>query len=270
MKILICDDEPMVRLGLISMLDEIEPNTHDYIQVENGLELIEAVSEHPDIAFVDIQMPLLDGLGAIEKAREKSPATRWFLVTGHSKFEYAKKAISLGITDYLLKPVGVQDILNVMQKVNKIKSNDNLVKKYFKAITDIDFDVTSSQSIASKIQVLTDIDNNTEFQADIVSKAKAYIQSNYFKDIGVDSIADNIGITPNYLSRLFREQTGVRLKDYITQLKIDKAKTLLDTSGLSIKNVAREVGYHNAKYFTKVFFKVTALTPSEYIKRNTE
>jgi len=268
MKILICDDEPMVRLGLISMLEEIEPDIHDYIQAENGLELIDAVMEQPDIAFVDIQMPLMDGLGAIEKAKEKSPATRWFLVTGHSKFEYAKKAISLGITDYLLKPVGVSDISNVMKKVNRLKSNDHLVKKYLKAITDVDFDVTSSQSIASKIQTITDIGNNPEFQADIVSKAKAYIQSNYCKDIGVDSIADILGITPNYLSRLFREQTGVRLKDHITQLRIEKAKSLINTPGYSIKKVAEEVGYYSARHFSKVFFKVTGKTPSEF--RETE
>lgn len=264
MKILICDDEPMIRLGIISMLEELESGAYEYIQAENGLELIEKAAQRPDVAFVDIQMPHMDGLEAIEKAKEKSPVTRWFLLTGHSKFEYAQKAIRLEIADYLLKPVGVGDIKNVMQKVSGLKSSDNLVKSYLKSVTDKDFDVSSSQSLATQIQSMTDMGDSPKFRADIVSKTKAYVKSHYREDIGISSIADSLGITPNYLSRLFKEQTGVRLKDYITHLKIDKAKELLASSGLSVKSIATEVGYYSSKHFSKVFLKATGSTPSEY------
>jgi two-component system response regulator YesN len=68
---------------------------------------------------VDIRMPGLDGLGAIERARALSPQTRWIILTSHSSFEYAKKAIQLGVTDYLLKPVSPRDLAELLGRVER-------------------------------------------------------------------------------------------------------------------------------------------------------
>ena len=260
----------MVRLGLKSIFEELEPGKHEYLEASNGLELIEKAVHSPDIAFVDIQMPQMDGLDAIEEARVISPSTKWFLLTGYSEFQYAQRALRMGISDYLLKPVGLQDILQVMQKVSSLKSNGNLVKRYLKAVTDMDFDVSSPQSMARKIQSVTDMGVSGEIRADIVSRAKAYIQSRYKEYIGVNSIADHLGITPNYLSRLFREQTGMRMTDYLSRMRINKAKTLLVSSGMTVKSIAEKVGYYSAKHFTKVFIKIEGMTPSEYQRKAEE
>jgi len=266
MLILICDDEPMVRIGLKSMLEELEPGVHSYIEAANGYELLEKASLFPDLAFVDVQMPVMDGLSAIEAARETSPATKWFLLTGYSHFEYAQKAIQLGISDYLLKPVGIKEIAEVMDKVHKWNTDSKLVKSYLKIVTDVDFDLSSPQRMASQIQEMTDTQSSGQPYADIVSKAKSYVQSHYQNDIGVDLIAGHLNITPNYLSRVFRSQTGVKLIEYLSEVRISKAKSLLKNPNIAIKNVARLVGYHNSKHFTKVFCKMTGKTPSEYQK----
>ncbi|WP_069998682.1 response regulator [Cellulosilyticum sp. I15G10I2] len=120
MIILLADDERMVRLGLKSMLDELYPNNHTYIEAKNGKELINLALEHkPHIAFVDINMPLINGLLAIEACKCKTSLTQWLMLTGYSDFEYAKQAIKLGVSDYLLKPVSIQELSEVMQKTEK-------------------------------------------------------------------------------------------------------------------------------------------------------
>ena len=111
MKILIADDERMVRLGLINMLEELYPSKHEFTQVKNGKEMLEhAEKEKSDIAFVDIKMPLVDGLSALEKYRDLCPDTVCFILSGYSDFEYARTALNLGVVKYLLKPVS-RDIL---------------------------------------------------------------------------------------------------------------------------------------------------------------
>jgi len=264
MLIIICDDEPMVRIGLKSILEELEPSAHVYMEAVNGRELIDKAAQRPDLGFVDIQMPVMDGLTAIEAAIEFSPATKWFLLTGHSQFTYAQRAIQLGISDYLLKPVGIREIAEVMAKVNQWKNNNNLVQCYLKDITNMDFDLSSPKSIAIQAKKITAAQNSRHPPADIISKAKAYAQSHYHDNISVNSIAGHLNITPNYLSRIFHSQTGVKLIDYLSEVKISKAKRLLQNPNITIKDVAEHVGYYNAKHFAKVFYKFVGLTPSEY------
>ena len=266
MLILICDDENIVRVGLISILEELEPGKFTFIEAKNGVELIEMANQNPDVAFVDIEMPVMNGLDAIEQASCKSPKTKWFILTGYSEFAYAQQALRLGITDYLLKPVGKKEISQAMQKAKSLVSDDKLVKQYLKSVTDIDFNASSTQNIAKQIKNVTDLGDDDVFRMDIVSKAKAYLQSHYKEHIGVNTIAEKLSITPNYLSRLFREQTGMRLTDYLTQMRMEKAKALLKLQGNSVKYVAEQVGYYNAKHFANVFMKVVGLTPSEYRK----
>lgn len=120
MIILLADDERMVRLGLKNMLEELYPNTHTYIEAKNGQELIELASQYkPHIAFVDIKMPLLDGLSAIDKCKTLTPSTEWMMLTGYSEFNYAREALRLGVTDYLLKPVGLKELSEVIAKTSE-------------------------------------------------------------------------------------------------------------------------------------------------------
>ena len=120
MKILIADDEKLVRYSIKSMLEELHVPARSISAACDGLELVEAAGRlAPDIALVDIRMPGLDGLGAIERARALSPRTRWIILTSHSSFEYARKAIQLGVSEYLLKPVSPRDLAEVLGRVER-------------------------------------------------------------------------------------------------------------------------------------------------------
>ena len=118
MKIVIADDERIIRLSLISMIEELKLMDCSIVQCKNGKEMIDAVNSlKPEIVFVDIKMPLFNGLEAIEQCKNNSKNTEFIITSGFSEFEYARKAIQLGVYDYLLKPI---DPINLSVIINKI------------------------------------------------------------------------------------------------------------------------------------------------------
>jgi two-component system response regulator YesN len=98
----------------------------------------------------------------------------------------------------------------------------------------------------------------------LVTKAKKYIMDNYSGEISLNEVAAAISISPGYLSTIFRQETGIRFTDYVTEVKICQAKKLLQESVYKIYEISEMLGYQNAYYFSKVFKKVTGMTPSEY------
>lgn len=109
MKCLIADDEYLVRFTLQDMLEDLADQGkfmfESITQVSHGSELLRLLPEvKPDVVFVDIRMPDLNGLEAMEKGILLSPSTQWIILTGYSEFDYARKAISLNAIAYLLKP----------------------------------------------------------------------------------------------------------------------------------------------------------------------
>lgn len=137
MFILLADDERMVRLGLEAMLDELYPYEHIYIHAKNGKQMIEQiVRQPPDIAFVDIKMPLMNGLDALSECRKKSPYTSWIILSGYADFHYAQTAISLSVLAYILKPISIETLKSLMEKVIKSKSL-NLEQKHSSFCHDI-------------------------------------------------------------------------------------------------------------------------------------
>ncbi|MDT4761092.1 response regulator [Sphaerochaeta sp. PS] len=102
---LIADDELIIRRGLQKMLEK-DPAIELVGEAEDGeLALMLCLEKKPDLAFVDINMPFLDGLSFIERLRQNSPSTLVIVISGYDDFEYARKAIQLGVFAYLLKPV---------------------------------------------------------------------------------------------------------------------------------------------------------------------
>lgn len=98
-----------------------------------------------------------------------------------------------------------------------------------------------------------------------VKTALAIIQNNYWQDISLNSVADEIGISASYLSTLFKSETSMNFTHYVNQFRIKKALIMLRESSLSIEQIAKECGYNNYDYFFKVFKKNTGMTPSAYL-----
>lgn len=120
MKLVLADDEALARLTLRSMIADMEAAWDIAGEAANGEELILLVEEHkPDIAIVDIGMPKLNGLEAIRRCQALSPLTNWIIVSGYSEFNYAKQALQIGVSDYLLKPVQPSDLEAALHQIYK-------------------------------------------------------------------------------------------------------------------------------------------------------
>lgn len=119
MLILIADDDRLVRFTVKSILGELLGDSGDaFLEASNGKEMVRLCRERkPDIVFVDIRMPYLDGLEAIEESRKYSPLTEYVIVSGYSDFEYAQRGIRLGVNEYLLKPIDEEQLGPVMEKL---------------------------------------------------------------------------------------------------------------------------------------------------------
>ena len=98
----------------------------------------------------------------------------------------------------------------------------------------------------------------------VIDRALDYIGENYNKDISLDDVSREVNISPYYFSKIFKEATGENFIDYLTTLRIGKAKDLLDNTDKSMKEICMEVGYANPNYFSRIFKKVVGVTPTEY------
>ena len=100
-----------------------------------------------------------------------------------------------------------------------------------------------------------------------VKKAMVYIQENYSKDISLDDVSGQVNISPYYFSKIFKEETGENFIEYLTRVRIDKAKELLVDENVSVKEAGIKSGYSDPNYFSRIFKKQMDMTPSEYKAR---
>lgn len=98
----------------------------------------------------------------------------------------------------------------------------------------------------------------------LISAAKHYIDANYHRDLSLEEVSREIGLSPQYFSRFFKEETGENFIDYLTRIRINEAKRLLRDKNLSVKEVCYQVGYNDPNYFSKIFKKVTGYNPSGF------
>ncbi|NOU96865.1 response regulator [Paenibacillus sp. LMG 31456] len=98
----------------------------------------------------------------------------------------------------------------------------------------------------------------------VLDRAKSYIQRRFTEEISLEDVADFVHLNPHYFSKIFKQQVGETFIDFVTSLRIDKAKALIAMDHLSLKEVCYEVGYKDPNYFSRVFKKVTGVAPSEY------
>jgi two-component system response regulator YesN len=98
--------------------------------------------------------------------------------------------------------------------------------------------------------------------------ATKYMDANYNNNISVDTVAEHVQRSSSYLSRVFKEATGMTVGDYLIQLRIKRATELLESQQHSIEEICGEIGYANVSYFNKIFKTRTGLTPGQYRQRH--
>ena len=115
---IIVDDEKIIRLGLKKMIADYCPQVVVIGEAENGKEALSlTLRENPDICVVDVRMPQMNGLEYIQRAREKGVRSKMVVLSGYADFSYAQQAISQGCSGYLLKPVKINALAELLQKL---------------------------------------------------------------------------------------------------------------------------------------------------------
>lgn len=104
----------------------------------------------------------------------------------------------------------------------------------------------------------------------IIYAAVQYIKNNYMKEITLEEVSKKVCVSPNYFSRMFKNELNQSFIDYLTHLRVEAAKDLILKTNKSMRDICWEVGYNDPNYFTKVFKKVTNLTPSEFKDKRAE
>lgn len=129
MKILVTDDEPLIHISIEKLILSCS-DEYKVFHAYNGREMLELIKEHYFfLALVDIKMPGISGLEAIKQAKELSPLTRYYIMTGFNEFEYAKQAIKLKVDDYLMKPL---DKKTIQETLENAKQMDYMNKREIK------------------------------------------------------------------------------------------------------------------------------------------
>lgn len=110
--------------------------------------------------------------------------------------------------------------------------------------------------------------NSIDYSNHIVRATKEYLELHYADDISLEDMAEHVNISPQYFSKLIKKTTGFNFIDWLSMLRVKKAKELLNNSNLTVKEVCFLVGYKDPNYFSRIFKKRIGITPSEYVKAN--
>lgn len=257
-RLIIVEDEWILRAGLIHSIDWASLDCVVAGEAGNGKEGLDLIlKERPDIVIADIRMPMMDGLEMISAASE---VYRFWsiLLTSYSEFEYARQAITLGVSKYLLKPVNEKMMYETLEQLTEDIKRERLLDKLLQRVQDTG---VSADDDTLQVHMVKDDPCNYYVEA-----ALNEIYENYTRKISLESIADRLEVSSSYLTRKFRETTRRSFLDYLNQYRVIKAIQLMGTGKYRFGEIAEMVGFSSEKHFYGVFRKYTHMTPSEFIK----
>ena len=246
MKILIAEDEQRTRLGLEKLIRGIAGDYELVGTASNGQMALEMILQlRPDVVFVDIKMPFLDGLSLIRAVRAHSLSTEFIVVSAYADFQFAQESISLEVLGYLLKPATRKEIEALLQK-----AETRLAAKRF-------YPTQETRSLREKYPA----------SHPLILRTLDIIQSGYAGKISQKELAQELGLSPEYFSYLFNKNIGVTFSAFLRGYRIERAKALYRSGEVDRREVPYAVGFSDAKYFNKVFREVTGMTPTEFLQR---
>ena len=232
MNLLIADDENLELKVLEKTVKKHFVDELEIFTAGNGRKASQICDEvKPDIALLDIEMPGMNGIELAKYIKEKNTECIIIFITAYDRFDYAIEAMHIKAFDYLLKPWKEERLCELIdtaiENVRSMQKTDSIVHS----------------------------------QKDVI---KDYIDRNYKKDISAKDVAGILGYSDVYFSKVFKQLFDDNFINYLTKIRIDRAKVLLKDVSFNIKEVGKSVGYADSNYFTKVFKRSVGMSPSEY------
>lgn len=241
LQLLIVDDSKWTREGLAQVIDWASLNIEIVSTCSNAEDACEILtSKHIDILITDIKMAGMNGLELAEHVHTMYPHIKIILISAYREFDYAYKAVQLGVSGYILKPIDSEDVLKIIQSILVSQPQSNTAS----AVTD------ASVSSVEKI----------------VASAKKYIDQHiYDPNMSLEDIATELHINYYYLCKCFKKGEGISFTKYVTNKRLQIASDLLSDTNLHIYEICERIGM-NPNNFHGLFRKKFNITPQEYRK----
>lgn len=235
---IIIDDEKYVIKSLKATLRDMAHFTF-VAEFNDGLSALDYLrAEQPDLAFVDVRLPGLNGLELLRQAKAENLPTLFIVISGFADFTYAQTAMLYNALGYCLKPFDRAELLGVLEKARAL---------------------LAARPAPAPVPAGT-----TPTRSRTVNTMLAYLEEHYMDDISMQSLANLCHMSLNYAGQQFRQTMNQTFSSYLTSLRIRRAIELLTSTDLPVSQVAAQVGYRDYFYFAKVFKRATGMTPSSY------
>jgi signal transduction histidine kinase/DNA-binding response OmpR family regulator len=242
------------------LIESFLSDSFQLISVENGsiaLEQLEKMVIPPDIILSDVMMPQMDGYEFTQRVRANAnyEGIPIVLITAKSEKSDSISGFQSGAIDYIIKPFNVRELIariNAHLEMKKLRDrlknqNIQLVEKLKEQIGSQKRTITSTEKIQTVI---------------------AFINENYTDcELDRSKLSEAAGISESYLSRSFKELTGKTIPNYISELRIAKAKELLKMSKYRITDVVYYSGFDSIRHFNRIMKKELGISPTEYRKK---
>lgn len=249
-RILVADDEPIERMVISKTIQDYFGDEIELYQAENGREAIHVFKEKGcQIALMDISMPGINGLDAAEEIRKTDSSCSIIFLTAYDEFDFAKRAIKVHALDYLLKPSTKEELITVLEEAVHLVGQQPA-----------EVEITMSEYEEERRDEKTDLLKNQV----IMEHIRDYMESHYMKNITLQDAAAQLHYSDAYFCRFFKQNFDKNFIMYLSELRVEKAKELLSDVTVNVKDIGHRVGFRDSSYFTKVFKRVTGVTPSEY------
>ena len=238
---LIIDDEKPVHAAIIALGKWRDLKVQTPFSAYNGKDGLSCMRElHPDLVFLDMNMPIMNGISFLKIAREEFPDAKFIVVSGYDDFNYAHAAIKGGAIEYLLKPIAEEELNHAIAM----------------AVEGLQLSNREHDTLLSETQEISPIE--------IIDDIKDYVTKNYCDDITVSMFSEKYFVSKEYLSKLFKKKHGCGIYEYALNLRMSRAKELLLDQNMQIQQIAERLGYSNSNYFSKAFKNYYQLSPSEF------
>lgn len=221
MKLLIVEDEQIIRDGIISHPDWAAMGIQEVYATSNAQQAF-AIMEHylPDIIISDIQMPGMDGLTMCRKIKEQHPNIQIIILTGYDEKEYLKEAIDIGVVSFVEKPLSLMALRRALEKARKTYG-----EPLPEAMHSTEQDTGNAKESAAPD---TGIQAKDERSLLAIKTVKKYIEDHYWEEeLSLKILAEKVYLTPQYLSTLFKNETGQTVGQYMSDYRIEQAKRML-------------------------------------------
>lgn len=234
-RLVIIDDEKKILDGICNLFPWSEIGFEVLRSFTDAKEGWDYIEEHgTDVVLTDIEMPGMSGLDLCGKlAKHKDILT--VLFSSYTNNEYFQSAIRLGVMDYLIKPIKYEQLLECFERVR-----ERLDQKY-----------SAERALSGT------------YYEQIIHKVSMYLRENY-RHASLEEASACVNLSPTYLSRIFKEKSGINFSEMLLNVRMEKACELLNDPQYKMYDIAFYVGYDNPKNFTRAFKARFQVSPMEY------